>query len=352
MKSIIKSKTSLILITICILLVFSPLFSRNLKLNSNIRDKGDIKLLVMSGNIHIDNNWTAAKSAGICTGEGTTSNPYLIKNLEIDGRGTGICILIENSDVYFAIKNCIIYNSGDSDQGIRLFDVDNGKITDNKVSNCGVAISLSSTFFTSSNNIILRNKLNENGVGIELYAVSSNEVTGNTINNNEFGGIYLSYGDYNIISENIISNNAYGIGFYANYVYKSEYNIITNNLVKNNTNFGIYLPSHVDLNEIFLNCFIDNNAYDDGLNNQWDNGIKGNYWSDYKGSDSNNDGIGDSVYEIDGPAGSIDNFPLIKCPISTGFPILLIVLITTISGGAVLGVVAFLLIRRKRKRIE
>lgn len=40
------------------------------------------------------------------------------------------------------------------------------------------------------------------------------------------------------------------------------------------------------------------NAFDDGVDNQWDNGAIGNYWSDYSGKDTNDDGIGDTPYTI------------------------------------------------------
>jgi hypothetical protein len=42
--------------------------------------------------------------------------------------------------------------------------------------------------------------------------------------------------------------------------------------------------------------------------NSWDNGMEGNYWSNYVGVDSNLDGIGDTPYVID--ANNTDHFPL------------------------------------------
>jgi len=42
--------------------------------------------------------------------------------------------------------------------------------------------------------------------------------------------------------------------------------------------------------------------------NSWDDGLEGNYWSDYTGVDSNKDGIGDSPHVID--ASNLDNYPL------------------------------------------
>ena len=46
------------------------------------------------------------------------------------------------------------------------------------------------------------------------------------------------------------------------------------------------------------------------MGNSWDNGSFGNYWSDYKGSDANSDGIDDSLYYIN--SNNQDNYPLIN----------------------------------------
>ncbi|MFX0049281.1 MAG: hypothetical protein ACFE8G_14150, partial [Candidatus Hermodarchaeota archaeon] len=117
----------IILITFGILFALLPKINATLDNNANeesseyiddiVFDDKNLKISAVFGRIYINDNnpsynWSAAKGAGICTGNGSYSNPYIIEDLVIDGGGSGSCILIENSDVNFKIENCTIYNSG------------------------------------------------------------------------------------------------------------------------------------------------------------------------------------------------------------------------------------------------
>ena len=67
----------------------------------------------VSGTIMINGNlgWIDFRNAGNCTGSGTDIDPYVIEDLIIDGQGSEPCILIGNSDVYFRIENCSLFNA-------------------------------------------------------------------------------------------------------------------------------------------------------------------------------------------------------------------------------------------------
>ena len=93
----------------------------------------------------------------------------------------------------------------------------------------------------------------------------------------------------------------------------SQWNFIWNNRIENNT-YGIKNPGGM-YSPIWCNNFVENqiNAYDTGENDWSYDGwgeipMTGNYWDDYTGIDQNDDGIGDTPYQITG-GNSIDSYP-------------------------------------------
>ncbi|MHA2051850.1 MAG: right-handed parallel beta-helix repeat-containing protein, partial [Promethearchaeota archaeon] len=233
MKSNAKSKLIIIGILFTLLPIITTNFSygignknRSLDYSDDfILKKDNLKVSAVSGRIHIDDtnpsyNWSVAKDAGICTGNGTYSEPYIIKDLIIDGGGSGTCILIEDSDVYFTIQNCTLFNSGNTGSrtsGIYLKNVSNGQIINN---NCS---------------------FNKNG--IHTYFSKNNTILGNIANNNSRYGIWLDSqcNDTKIDKNTACFNSEYGIyvdGGY--YIYHHSYNLlIINNDVSYNAAEGI-----------------------------------------------------------------------------------------------------------------
>jgi len=132
----------------------------------------------------------------------------------------------------------------------------------------------------STDNFIEKNRLLGNQIGIRLSGYTSkNQVVNNALTSNVLG-ISIDYSDNNTIVANEISNNLYGITSNA---YHNK--IFHNNFINNTNQISIY--QSVDI---------------------WDNGVEGNYWSNYNGVDSDYDGIGDSEHTIYGE--NIDHYPL------------------------------------------
>ncbi len=330
-----------------------------------LRSAGDwiLSPLIIDDNGGSDYTWEEAKSENWCNGSGTWGDPYVIENVSIDGSGTGYCLYIRDSVKYFEIRNCTFSNSEDDtfDAGLKLEDVNNGLVENNSFLNNGRYGIL---LMRSRNNSVLENKANSNDhTGIRLIQGHNNTILRNIACNNDNNGIFLySVCHNNTISENIInftevpssltagihlregchyneiSNNSVN-GDIQKGIYLLEHcnsNIISDNSITGTGNFGIRLKNVCEYNSIIGNWifYSDNygiylwnsdnnilylnrlrnpgalNALDEGENNCWDNGSIGNWWHDYAGIDNNDDGIGDTPYEINPSPLIQDQFPI------------------------------------------
>ncbi len=166
-----------------------------------------------------------------------------------------------------------------------------------------------------NNNTITDNLIDGCDYGIKIYA-DKYQIKENTISHNT-EGIHLHAGE-NFIESNNITDNKYGI-YLQGYASNRENTIIQNNITKNQRGMLIFLNTWGIEQVIFHNNFIQNTKHvgntGNGLNgslpgktSSWSNGSQGNYWSDYNGNDTNNDGIGDQPYHID--VSNDDNYPL------------------------------------------
>ncbi|KKN69748.1 hypothetical protein LCGC14_0437770 [marine sediment metagenome] len=188
--------------------------------------------------------------------------------------------------------------------GISINNCDNNTINLNYLNNNQGGISLAS----SHKNLIRNNIIFNNFDGIHLSYSNNNTIKNNTLNFND-EGIFLYRSDNNSLEENVIKFNKYGIKINSRF---SIRNIVKGNVISHNTELGLYIYGkyyHSHDNLIFNNTFMSNleNALDEVLNNSWDNAVIGNFWDDYNGKDINDNGIGDSAYNI---GTGVDNFPL------------------------------------------
>ena len=195
-------------------------------------------------------------------------------------------IEIKSTEKYFTIRNVYLHGSSwsYSNTGIDFFRVRNGRVENCEIMNTGSGISLG---MYSSNNNINGNTISNSENGISLTSDSNEYIYNNTITNNS-NGIHLGDSSDNKIYGNTISDNGYGIAL-ETFATASSNNIIYQNNLMNSK----YKQA------------------DDDHTNSWDYKNKGNYWSDYNGTDANSDGIGDTPFSIPGGSNK-DNYPLIK----------------------------------------
>jgi nitrous oxidase accessory protein len=172
-------------------------------------------------------------------------------------------------------------------EGIQVLSSEKATLTDNTL--IGQSWSDTGIIIGGSNNCIVSRNSISSGWPILLLTLScNNTITDNFLFSKGYEGIRLSFSSTynNLICGNSIFNASW-YGLRARY--GSSNNLIFHNNFINNTVQAECSPL----------CF-----------NSWDNGCEGNYWSDYNGSDSDSDGIGDTPYVIN--ENNTDPYPLMN----------------------------------------
>ncbi|MHA1148928.1 MAG: right-handed parallel beta-helix repeat-containing protein [Promethearchaeota archaeon] len=203
-----KNKKGLILLGI---FAFITLFNNTLLLNNPINqyEKANtnlIKNLKSSADIShliIDNNWSdVAAKFDWCYGSGFPWDPFILENLTIDGKDTYTSIEIKNSDDWFIIQNCTLFNTG-LQPAISLNNVINARIENCTIYDSDEGISI----YQSRNIEILDSLIEENEYGILIDNSKEIEIAYNDISNNHYGIQIGINGKRIAIYENYIGNN-------------------------------------------------------------------------------------------------------------------------------------------------
>jgi parallel beta-helix repeat protein len=304
-----------------------------------IQEQGDVytfksdivknSLVVLRDNVTIDGqNFTlygnsSSSSVGISV---SARNNVTIKNVAITNFQTGINL--ENTSYSKVIDSTITTNNWEI--GIKLTNSTSNIISNNAVNSDvnyyspsvhGIVLENSSnntisenevtgSFYKaiyldlSNNNTLLDNSVTKSQYGIDLNFSSNNNLVGNTV-----------FSTVRVISRGIYSDDGTGIWLEHN----STHNQILKNNVENNGE-AMRIWDFSSSNIIYENNFMNNTSQISLLTrgepelrytpipNSWDNGTVGNYWSNYNGTDSDGDGIGDSPYIID--ENNQDNYPI------------------------------------------
>jgi parallel beta-helix repeat protein len=242
----------------------------------------------------------------------------------------------------YRVNNCTVISNNVSfnNLGIRLMASNNTTIAKNTINsnaNAGILLIEFSSAITISSNTI-----NSNGKrGINLLRANNCILINNTAHSNNYDGIYLWKSGNNSLTNNTVDSYFQGSGIC---LWGSNKNTLTNNTLLNNQK-GLSLDDHSSNNEltsnnaldndngfflsdssnnlIYLNNFINNtrNAYSYNSTNIWNTteqitytfncsnytNYLGNYWGDYRGTDAEGDGIGDTPYSIYSES---DDYPL------------------------------------------
>ena len=189
-----------------------------------------------------DAEFAAMAEAQGWLGDGSSDYPYVIEGLEINRSGEeGYCISIENTRVYFIIRDCILTGAKDPNlyplaSGIHLNNVRNGYLIDNICSENWNGISIyHSRSITVADNICNSN----NRYGIYILYSEANAVIDNTCNSNSIHGIFLQeFCDGNLLARNTCNENSQsGIQLTSS----SQRNIIDENTCNHNGHDGIYI---------------------------------------------------------------------------------------------------------------
>jgi len=232
-------------------------------------------IVALTDNLVIDGNGYTLQGPGSGTGI-YLDNRYnvTIKNLRVTGWDWGINIGADSNQI------TLIHNS----------------ISDNQL---GIFMRMFCSDISIDNNTI-----SHNADGIHMEYCSHVNIVSNTITNNHLG-VRMWPPSHVLLYDNDIYNNYDGIHM----VYSSDITIF-NNLIFHNDYTGVYMENCSDITMI-RNSLIENpNHVYDNRANQFDDGAYGNYWSDYTGTDTNGDWIGETPYLID--TDSMDNYPIMN----------------------------------------
>ena len=229
---------------------------------------------IMHGPISIRGNDQFNGANGVTEGNGTSANPYVIQDWEINVNWADR-ISISDTDAHFVIRDVFLYNVGrrPEDQlydGINLRNVTNGRVENAVLTNNfgPVSISSSANITVVNNNIsanvfsvfvhssrdvyVYGNVISSNNYGIFLSSSENVTVEGNSASSNILSGIFLRSSTDVIIEANSLSGN--GRGVHAEF---SDNMTIRQNVISGHSDFGIRLESVSD-SSILNNNLSDN----------------------------------------------------------------------------------------------
>jgi parallel beta-helix repeat protein len=119
-----------------------------------------------------DSGFTSAN--GVVAGTGVPADPYLIEGWVINSTVSQIGINVSNTRAYFVIQNVRVVNYRFQDHGVGI------------------------QFYNVTHGTVETSTIDDNRVGVSLYASSNVTFSGNEIANNTVDGIYVAFASANL----------------------------------------------------------------------------------------------------------------------------------------------------------
>lgn len=263
----------------------------------------------------------------------------------INAAGLGDTIYVYNGtyNEYLTVNKTLTI-TGESKQGAIIngslsrpvieIEANNVRISEFTIQNGSAGIDITGYNGTIiSNNIIKENQIE----GIAIEYCRNTTVSDNSIGYNGWDGIFVTNSsDAKLQRNTAMTNNISGVTIEDSFDITLDFNMLSNNtfygLSLENSNHTSILRNTLHVNKnagvhilnlsssiFYQNNFLNNTRQtriDDPSANVWDDGVEGNFWSNYNGSDSysgpgqndpGSDGIGDTPFTVN--ADNQDRYP-------------------------------------------
>lgn len=248
-------------------------------------------------------------------GLGTQGSPFRIQGYHIQGPETAITI-IDQPTFYFLIENNMLQTDG----GLPAIHVENvagltirGNALIQSSNGAGIDI-------REQQNLLIEDNTIQGGLaGVKTNFLPPGAIIrGNNITSSDGAGVLLQGSDGQRVEDNLIHNSSIGVSLTLG----AKDAVVTGNRIVDN-DFGISIDEDSTDAHVYNNWFANAlNAKVAASSTTWSisptpganvagtDRLAGNYWSDYKGLDSNDDRIGDTSIPYKKGMASGDLYPI------------------------------------------
>ena len=285
-------------------------------------DKATVFVLESSGNeirgLHLTGSGSSHDTDDACLNVRGHNNT--IENLVIDNCLFGIDLKQSNNNILRGNRiRSKVAELGERGDGLRLWYSMNNRIEENTVvdsrdmvawysngnyflNNYGSRSRYSLHFMFSNGNVLEGNRFYDNSVGVYLMYTENTTMRNNVLShsNGSTGiGIGFKEASSTLLENNEIIYNAVGLSADLSPFQPDTKIILKNNRIAYN-GIAISFNSSLEGYEVTGNTFEGNitniavAARGNARSNLW----RGNFWDDYQGFDRNNNGVGDSPYQL------------------------------------------------------